>query len=397
MGTPPSFEQLCSTCILLLSPALTRNGSLRIKQLILVTVEVQWYRKESDWIDWQITSRDESQDFVLGAGAAGTLEDVSIPDLTFGVELELLLPSRFRTRDELAEQLQSFGIDCRSVGYSKEITNYWKICSDASLCCSRDDPDCVTAEFVSPILRGLDGLHKIESLFGVLEELGAQVNKSAGFHVHIGSSSLSFDQLKKVAANFVKFEVAFDSLVPPSRRGVNNRYLKSHQYDFGTASNAQVNGTILNRTTIHGLLQCMNGAQGNDRYFKLNLQRVDQHSPTLEFRQHSGTADFEKVRAWVLLLLHFVKNSAEFSNPDNFAPERPASYQRQRLFQWVIKQPLLQEFYERRVRRELQSADAAGFWQCSCGKTFPFSQRLVQHQRSTGHSNPACCASCANH
>ena len=358
-------------------------------------VEICWYRRASNTVEHEISFHNggASRDFVFAPGARGTLEDVDIPNLTFGVEIELILPSRIRSRDELANRLQSFGIDARHVGYSKEITDYWKICSDASICCSRNDPQCTTAEFVSPILSGKNGLHAIESLFGVLSELGAEVNRSAGFHVHVGSASLTLEELKKICANFVKYEAAFDSLVPDSRRGVNNTYLKSHVYQFGLSSDAEINRHILSRNRMNGLLKCFNNM--SDRYFKLNLQRVQAQSPTIEFRQHSGTANFEKVRAWVLLLLHFVANSAKQPPPDNFASERQPNYQRERLFRWVIKEPLLEQFFEARAI-ELGS-DRAEFWQCACGKRFPHVKRLIQHQKGTGHSNPLCCDSCGKH
>lgn len=120
-----------------------------------------------------------------------------------------------------------------------------------------DDPSCLTMELVSPVLCGKDGLGQVEVVMGVLSELKVKVNESTGFHVHIGSNpffsleevlkdcgflllrtflTLRF-KLKRICANFVKYEDAFDSLVPVSRRGVNNKYCRSHLQTFGLQPN----------------------------------------------------------------------------------------------------------------------------------------------------------------
>lgn len=168
----------------------------------------------------------------------------------------------------------------------------------------------------------------IDSLF-FLFFFKVDVNKSAGFHVHIGSDPFfTLEDLKRICANFVKFEHALDSLMPLSRRGVNNKYCRSHLHLFGRQNPDTINDVILSRNKVNGLLQVMNGGKNEKecRYFKLNLQRVkNRDSPTIEFRQHNGTSDFEKVRAWVLFLLYFVMNARQ-ARPDSFAKDRNAGY-----------------------------------------------------------------------
>ncbi len=363
------------------------------------SVEVNLYRAPPVTFDWEIKMGDGGyREVVVAAVAMPTLEDVPVPDnLTFGIELELLVPShgKVRSHEELASYLGRHGIDARCTEYSdKGVAPYWKIVADANVCCSRDDPHCLTFELVSPVLRGKAGLQCVEAIMGVMASVKLTVNESAGFHVHIGADPFfSLDQLKYICANFVKFEQAWDSLVRCSRRGVNNKYCKSHAQLFELQSNQSVNSVIFSRNSLNGLLAVMN--RGDDRYFKLNLQRTrDAASPTIEFRQHNETSNFDKIRAWVLLLLHFV-NNAQTARPDNFAPERLPAYQRQRLFQWVVREPILTSFYEQRALELARSTPGDSWWTCSCGKFFPFCLRLVQHQRGTGHSNPSCCAKCA--
>jgi hypothetical protein len=272
-------------------------------------IEVQWYGKKSDRFTWDIKfEQGKFMERKVKSGVEGTLRDVSVPNLTFGVELEMTLPSSMHSTETVADFLNNRGHNVRACGYVKEVTEYWKIVPDSSIACGLSDPNCLRCEFVSPILRGRAGLDEIARLLGSLADLNVKVNKSAGMHVHIGSKGLSLNQLKKISAQFVKYEMAFDSLVPESRRGVNNRYLQSHLYQFGLQSNKQINEAIMTRRKQKGLLLMMNGSRGDDRYFKLNMQRLKGKSPTIEFRQHSGTSDNAKVQAWILLLLHFVRN-----------------------------------------------------------------------------------------
>ena len=45
-----------------------------------------------------------------------------------------------------------------------------------------------------------------------------------------------------------------------------------------------------------------------DRYFKVNPISYDRHK-TIEFRQHSGTTDYEKISNWILFLAKLVEFS----------------------------------------------------------------------------------------
>eukprot|EP01087_Luapelamoeba_hula_P020186 TRINITY_DN6832_c0_g1_i1.p1 TRINITY_DN6832_c0_g1~~TRINITY_DN6832_c0_g1_i1.p1 ORF type:complete len:461 (-),score=69.07 TRINITY_DN6832_c0_g1_i1:88-1470(-) len=372
------------------------------------TVEINFYGARSVRHNWTLCFDKRTgggfYDVPVSAGNYPTLDDAAMPQhLTFGVELELTVPSRsiVRTREQVATYLQSYGIAARVTEYSdKTPRSFWKIVPDASLCCHENDPQCLTFELVSPILQGHDGLDSLERVMSVLNKLQLEVNKSVGFHVHVGRAPFfSLDELRNICANFVKYEAVFDSFVPESRRGVNNKYCQSHQYQFGVLPNRNINEVILNRTSHTKLMSKINPKA--DRYYKLNLQRILKESPTVEFRQHSGTSNVAKIRAWIIFILRFVEN-ARLVPPDNFAKGRPVSYQRQRMFQWIIKDPVLADVFEKRAR-DLQAGSSNNtsdedWWKCGCNRKFSHSGRLAQHQRATGHSyTPACCTKCADH
>ena len=45
-----------------------------------------------------------------------------------------------------------------------------------------------------------------------------------------------------------------------------------------------------------------------DRYYKVNAVAYDRHK-TIEFRQHSGTIEYEKISNWVMFLARLVEYS----------------------------------------------------------------------------------------
>eukprot|EP01091_Cochliopodium_minus_P010480 TRINITY_DN2781_c0_g1_i1.p1 TRINITY_DN2781_c0_g1~~TRINITY_DN2781_c0_g1_i1.p1 ORF type:complete len:248 (-),score=46.51 TRINITY_DN2781_c0_g1_i1:33-776(-) len=246
-------------------------------------------------------------------------------------------------------------------------------------------------ELVSPILSGREGIDNVQVVVGLLSKVDVSVNSSAGFHLHVGSANFSLEDLKKISFQFLKYEMAFDSIFPPSRQGLNNQYCKSHLLQFRNYSNETIKEKIKSCFTLNYLKKFMN-PQG-DRYFKLNLQRTSHQSPTIEFRQHNGTSNYIKIQAWILLILHFVNNTVNSEAfPDNFQNDRDAEYQLKRMFMWVVKQPMLEAYYTQRARKY-------GVWDpylCECGRSFPFPSRLYQHQNDMGHSDPVCCNDCKN-
>jgi hypothetical protein len=112
---------------------------------------------------------------------------------------------------------------------------------------------------------------------------------------------------------------------------------------------------IVSCDNVSDLCDLLNpGHKSKARYYKLNLQNLhpDRASkkkakPTIEFRQHSGTTDFEKLRAWVLLCTSLVQNSVE-------RPQKLHTYEDafESLFDTVVQDVKLKDFYRKR-RHEL--------------------------------------------
>lgn len=226
-------------------------------------------------------------------------------DRQFGVEFEAYNVNK----ETLRNALVAAGIACESEFYNHTTRRYWKIVSDGSLS-GRD-----TFELVSPILSGESGIEEMKTVCRVLGECGAKVNKSCGTHVHINASNINLRTWKRVYINYARLESTIDDFMPNSRKGNTNIYCQG----FKNLSNFE------NKIESCTSLQQIERIFGS-RYFKINPKSYARHN-TIEFRQHGGTVEFEKISNWVRFLgnlinfseSHLVNNPtleglAEFNN-----------------------------------------------------------------------------------
>lgn len=210
----------------------------------------------------------------------------------FGIEIE----ATGVRMAEVAAALNAAGIRTYVEGYNHIAKSHWKVVSDASL----SGPNAF--ELVSPILEGVDGLCQVNTVGKVLTALGAKVNKSCGLHVHVDARDITAEQMKRVCKMWMKYESCFDAVVPESRR--DNMYCRGIRSKFQSLE--QAFDAIDGARNIAGLRAVMNGTDSfRARYHKLNLESLVRHG-TVEFRQHSGTVDADKMLNWVELVTAFI-------------------------------------------------------------------------------------------
>lgn len=189
----------------------------------------------------------------------------------FGIEIETVNMNKHIFITQMAQR----GLTVITQGYNHNTSSSWKIVPDGSI------KGTDGAEIVSPILNGEEGLNQIKTVCECLEIAGAKVNKSCGVHVHHEVVSLNETQMKNLLTFYAKNEKTIDSFMPISRRGSNNTYCQ---------------------TTASALENLERGTQITSltRYNKLNLQSYYRQG-TIEYRQHAGTTDSNKIIAWVIL------------------------------------------------------------------------------------------------
>lgn len=196
-----------------------------------------------------------------------------VQKFTFGVEIECLVAASLMRESAMRNEMPF-----QYEGYNHVDNNhYYKFVSDSSI--RGENP----IECVSPVLTGKAGMKSLENCCKALNEAGAQVNISTGLHVHIGAANLSDEAYINVFKNYQKLERVIDTFMARSRRANNSQWCRTLQ-----------GRNFMWCTTKSDIFDAMNG----DRYFKVNACSYARHK-TIEFRQHQGSTDFEKISNWV--------------------------------------------------------------------------------------------------
>lgn len=204
---------------------------------------------------------------------------------TMGVEIECFNINK----DAVINTLRAKRVKAIETGYNHtDYKDTYKLGYDGSISGQQ------SCEVVSPILNNLNSLKKVCE---VINEAGAQVNKSCGLHVHFGAKDFTIAQWVRIIRNYAAIESIIDSFMPMSRRGNNNGYCKS----INVAAQRLV---ASNPTDMYDIREAFRG----DRYYKVNVMAYSSHK-TIEFRHHSGTTDFKKIENWI----NFLRNLIEYS------------------------------------------------------------------------------------
>lgn len=213
-------------------------------------------------------------------------------DRTFGIEIECILPHSM-TPATFVNDMRAFGINIRETGYGHEIETYWRCATDSSI---QSFAGRWTAEIVSPILRGEAGIVEVRKVLNAVNELGCEVNKSCGFHVHIGVGDLDFDGIKRLINGYTASQTAIDAMIAKSRRSsIGNQYCRPWtSYDIET-----LNAYSDLRSYCY---------TNSERYKTVNVQCFPRQG-TIEFRQRHGTTEAGKGIAWIRFCLAMVETA----------------------------------------------------------------------------------------
>ena len=189
-----------------------------------------------------------------------------------------------------------------------------------------------TAEVVSPILHGRDGLAHAGRVMRAISRAGGKVNRSCGTHLTMGVKDVSA-RFRRMGANaqarvamivveiYDYFNVAFQSLVSESRR--NNSYCYRPMAGVG-----------FNSFEERGLNHLQTFGQSSKATYREQIRRVHHQrgqvnlnkfasTGIIEFRMHNGTLNPKKITTWALLhhqILSFACNNTSFEDFRNFEP-----------------------------------------------------------------------------
>ena len=217
-------------------------------------------------------------------------------DITFGVEFEVSMP-----RSAVTFTVGAYHRGVQVPG----LPAGW----NAQMDCSIESPNGYDGvEIVSPVLKGADGVKQIVAVCEWLKSKGAKVNKSTGFHVHVGFDRQNESALKRLVATVANHE-----------KGI---YATTGTVD---RESSRFCASVLNSADARFVHK--NGLpESISRYSLLNLANLVNHSkPTVEFRAFSGTIDATKAIGYVRLCVGFVERSIADTCPRCFGRKLPKS------------------------------------------------------------------------
>lgn len=232
----------------------------------------------------------------------------------WGVEIEMFIPC---SEEDLIQKLVGRGIAIRGHGYNHRVTLEWKIVSDGSLRNNSLPSHYHACELVSPILKGQAGEAELKKVCEVLEIIGARVNSSCGLHVHQGCSpvpgtqfySTSLETKREIrkairtgvyaACIYHHFQKIFDNMIPKHRVDCEYaRHFTLAEINALKESKCKINHIETNFSEDSSRGRRSNRMVYPSRRKVVNLSAFWRHG-TIEFRQHSGSTEFQKIISWV--------------------------------------------------------------------------------------------------
>jgi hypothetical protein len=203
---------------------------------------------------------------------------------TFGVEIEC-----FVTRGSTSIGSWQVGARC------DWLPTGWTVMSDCSV--RTRSRSRMAVEIVSPVLKGVDGLRQIQTVVAAIKEHGGAVNATCGLHVHVGSSSWSGGDFKRLVQIVGCMEKSlFASTGTHSRE--DGIYCRTIRGTRGSYEHLNFSGGIHNVRT-------------DSRYHILNLNNAISRDgfDTAEFRCFAGTLNAVKILAAVQMVLAMVERA----------------------------------------------------------------------------------------
>ena len=216
---------------------------------------------------------------------------------TYGIEIEMVSKiNDYELSLIISPILTAFGHSVETMGYGHNTDgqNYfrWSLKRDGSISPTQKFPHGI--ELVSPVLIGSEELNILQKVLEAMEPY-VNVNRSCGLHVHHGVSAS--EPLKKMVNAWIDLESQFFKILPESRQ--ENNYCRKYT---GNPYIVPVTGRVS--------LRRWHSRYIGNRYYSLNLESFWLRG-TVEFRLHSATVEFEKIKNWVLITQLFVDNSLE--------------------------------------------------------------------------------------
>jgi hypothetical protein len=239
---------------------------------------------------------------------------------SWGVEIEAFLPER---------AINELGISIGSYHHGHPLPSPfpqgWTAERDGSL--RTDRRGYVPVEIVSPILQGRAGIEQVKQVARTLKELGAMVNVSAGFHVHIGGRSVAGPDDAAVAewAARLLYQTAMHETALYASTGTHRR--ENGSYARTVKAQKRTADRVRRAPKPRKPEVLRDAIYGMGRYHALNLTNLFSHKPTAEFRAFAGTVEATKMLGHIQMALALAERATETTKMDWDALASERTYQ----------------------------------------------------------------------
>ncbi|KAI9796515.1 MAG: hypothetical protein M1835_003849 [Candelina submexicana] len=223
---------------------------------------------------------------------------------------------------------------------------------------------CHSVELKSPAyLKCDESLNEVRRVVELINsKFDAVVNKSTGFHVHVGNGHIGYPltTLQRFATLVSVFEERIEALHPDHR--INNTWCMPVSTLLGTSRALERPAEIAWKAKTHDhLIRLMNDYRKDMAYNFQNLK--PDRFQTIEFRQHEGTMDADRILAWIrfttrlVSFAHYIPNDVYLKLIADHADDKQFTVTELML---VMNEPDLFAHYRGRLyshERPLRSAD----------------------------------------
>lgn len=212
----------------------------------------------------------------------------NVNEFSFGVEIECFVP-------HAAMQGESWSVGGYHSGRAIPSFAGWRADADGSI---SPKPGFTAVEVVSPILRGSDGLAEVRRMCGMLAVMGAEVNRSCGFHVHVGwaGAAATVPALRRLICLVAQHEKGLFAATGTKSRELSS-YTPSIRQRLRAVEDLSTMEQLAQAQPPRGTLNLLNLLGGSKR--------------TVEFRVFAGTVSAPKMTAYVALSLGLVQRAQD--------------------------------------------------------------------------------------
>jgi len=271
--------------------------------------------------------------------------DLKAAEIDFGVELETAIPanSMIDVGSYHIGSPVSFGVRQDGRRSAAPLYNgifYWRADNDGSIRFSPVEKGC---EFVSPILRGDEGISNLLAFVRFAKQIGATVNGTCGCHITIGVPSVIGSSDARQVALFIRklARVVHKHAWAVYAQTGTNRHQST--YSRPLLANAwevtnELKKTVATRTTAERYYELEKLGRGIVNFKK--ALPSDLSKSCIEFRAFAGTLNQDKILHHLATALGLCRRAATtklvpaFSRPDA-KPPRNALMAMRRLWEYL--------------------------------------------------------------